>query len=298
MATLSCLDTRSGYVRWQTNMRRSLQFPALEMGELTGYCSSQHLVVLDTKTGEQVSCILLPRVMPVAPLVYSDGAVYGCSIGSRAFRMDLDTGRDVWGLQQANYVRALLEAPLCFKDAVVFVSLEEHGAVHAVRKDTGETLWDYVVGSDLTAPAAFGETVLVGSADRSLYALALKRDAKETEVTPKWQFTADGSLFEPVQVVGELGFLPCRHRGLHVLDLKDGKQKWFVAGQDVRLLARGKRRAYLGFGDRTIAVVDVENGKLIWQLLPERYTIFIPNLRTNMLYLASPEGAVIALKER
>ena len=83
-----------------------------------------------------------------------------------------------------------------------------------------------------------------------------------------------------------------------VKSLAEGERKWWAAGDRVRLLAMGKRRAYLSFGDESIVAVDAETGKPVWQLVPEDYTLFVSNLNSSVLYLASPGGHLIALKEK
>ena len=313
LATLTCVDTRTGWVKWRTQMRRSLRLPPVEMGDQIAYVTRNYLVILDAETGERSErAIRLPNVNPITSLIYRAGSVYGCSDDNRVFKVNLEMAQNIMPVGKAKHLNPLLYRPVCMGDNVIYVSEDYGGALHCVHDLTGEPNPDWPPGGRvaveayLTAPISVGkDQVLVAASNGYLYAFNALNGRQ------MWRFAAEKPLSDAPQVVGgKFAFQPCKGHGLYVLDLtkKDKrvtdlaergelKLKWWVSGEQVRLLTMGKRRVYLTFGGQTIVAADAETGERIWQLVPEEYTIPIPNLKSSVIYLASPEGNLVALEE-
>ena len=319
LATLTCVDTRTGWVEWRTQMRRPLRMPPVEMGDQIAYVTRNYLVILDAETGERKKSIRLPDVNPVTPLVYRAGSVYGCADDNRVFKVNLEMAQNIMPVGKAKHLNPLLYRPVCLGDHIIYVSEDGGGSLHCVHDLTGEPNPDWhtsdkrsspgrmAVGAYLAAPISVGKNqVLVAASDGRLYAFS------PITGTEMWHFAAEKPLNDAPQVVGgKFVFQTCKGHGLYVLDiskkdkrLKDPaekgelKFKWRVLGDNIRLLAMGKRRAYLTFDRQTIVAADAETGEFIWQLVPTKYTIPVPNLKSSVIYLVSPEGSMLALQER
>ena len=319
MATLTCIDARTGWVKWRAQMRRPLRIPPVEMGDRIAYVTRNYLVILDAETGERKRTLRLPDVNPITPLAYRAGSLYGCSDDNRVFKVDLEKAQNIMPVGKAKHLNPLLYRPLWLGDHIIYTSEDDGGTLHCVHNLLGDPndAWNssdernfpgrVVIQAYLTAPISGGENqVLVSASNGRLYAF---NAANGREL---WHFTADKPLSDAPRVVGDkIAFQPCKGYGLYVLDItKKGKGvtdpaergelklKWRVLGEDIELLALGKRRVYLTFGGQTIVAADAETGERIWQLVPERYTIPIPNQESSIIYLASPEGDLIALAER
>jgi len=290
-ATLNCVDLDTGWVRWTVDLRHPLMFPPFEMAGASAYPQRSHVFVVNDKDETKNHTLRLPNLMPSAPLAYRKGFLVGCSTDDRLFKVDVHAGRSPWPLGRGQHLNSVLHRPVLSQGNIIYTSEDDGGTLHCADEGTGLEVWSRVQGCGLTRPVLVGGTVLLGTSNGFLIAY----DAKTGKV--RWEFVSAKSLLDAPQVAGQTVFQPCRRYGIYAIDMKTGKEKWWADGDQVRLLAMGKRLAYLGFNEKTIIAVDAEKGEPRWQLVPEAYTIFTTNTRSSMVYLASPTGDLIALKE-
>jgi outer membrane protein assembly factor BamB len=77
-----------------------------------------------------------------AGVAYRDGSVYFGSCDGRFYRVNAETGKEVWSYETPRSLGVITEissAPLCTEDAVYFGSFD--GYLYSLKRDTGELKW-------------------------------------------------------------------------------------------------------------------------------------------------------------
>jgi outer membrane protein assembly factor BamB len=97
---------------------------------------------------------------------YRDGSVFFGSSGGRFYRVDAETGKEIWSYQIPGALgtnAAIYCTPLCTKDAVYFNSFDGH--LYCLKIATGELKWRFqpVAGSEVDLSLATdGQRIVLG----------------------------------------------------------------------------------------------------------------------------------------
>jgi eukaryotic-like serine/threonine-protein kinase len=100
-----------------------------------------------------------------AGAAYRDGSVFFGSCDGRFYRVNAESGKEVWSYQtprSPGASAAIYSAPLCTEDAVYFGSMD--GYLYCLRVDNGQLKWRIqpVEGSQITSsPLTDGRLIVV-----------------------------------------------------------------------------------------------------------------------------------------
>lgn len=168
-------------------------------------------------------------------------------------------------------------------------------SVAALDGNNGKLLWGYQTGDHIAGyPALSGDTVYVGSSDRSLYALDTHNGY------PRWRFATGGAIRGSAAVGGGLVYVGSRDHKLYALNAKTGKLVWqFSAGKPIDTtpaLAGG--RVYVGSWDRRLYALDAKTGKPIWSFTAQGpFASSSPVVSQGVVYIGSWDQTLYALDD-
>lgn len=255
---LYAIDVKSGAVKWQFTAEKPLFDPPQVVGGRTVFLPCrQHGIYA-------ITLVKIPVALSVEHVV--DWLGFCSNLNRDRREEEPNPGKRIW---------ELLPKPI---QTVVAVGAQEGKLNKGRRSEIVEALNKVLKQKDFYQEESFPDAVVPEKAKQ-----LLRRDRDRlsaADVQKLNRFLLEAAY--PQEVVKSLA---------------EGERKWWAAGERVRLLAMGKRRAYLGFNEESIVAVDAETGKPVWQLVPEKHTLFTSNLRSSILYLASPQGDLVALKE-
>lgn len=97
---------------------------------------------------------------------------------------------------------------------------------------------------------------------------AREESALDEHLVPAWTVQTDGAINHPPLIVGNVVILAPSGAPLLALDLETGAAKWNFAppgGVWDRAYASDGKRVFVGVKGGSLAVLDVSNGKILWQ---------------------------------
>ncbi|NOH79041.1 outer membrane protein assembly factor BamB [Vibrio sp. RE86] len=152
----------------------------------------------------------------------------------------------------------------------VFVASRD-GIVKALDQETGKTLWESEVESDVSArlsggiTAAYGQ-IFIGSENGRV--LAFDEETGEQ----KWMSEVDGEVLTAPAVDSNLVIVHTNSGMLIALDQVTGESKWTISTEVPNLTLRGSSTpvaasggVFWGTANGRLAAAIVERGQLIWQ---------------------------------
>jgi outer membrane protein assembly factor BamB len=161
-------------------------------------------------------------------------------------------------------------------DTRVYVGTNR-GAVYAVHRRTGQSLWKWTgaTNSILTAPAVGVGRVYVESSDNNVYGLAAATGGRIWTFTrpdgslgysgPVFLRDADPALASPSRIKGDALFV-CGETTAYRLDPATGKEVWhaYVGGKSLATPAVGAGRIYVGGDGIGLTAFSAADGKPLW----------------------------------
>lgn len=197
-----------------------------------------------------------------------------------------------------------------FDDKKIYITNAD-GRVRAIAADTGLTLWDNHVGTEVTGATAVGDgLVLVGTRKGEVVAL----DAADG--TPRWRGKASSEVQAPPAIRKGVVVVQAVDGRISGLSASDGKRLWTFDRSEPALSLRGTSTPMIaadfvltGFGNGKIVALQLKDGKLIWE-----QTVAQPRGRNeiermvdvdaplllwgDMLFAVAYQGKVIAVDTR
>ncbi len=211
------------------------------------------------------------------------GVVYFGSADGLLYALDARTGALLWKHDAGAPVGG---APLVSGSEVVFTDRDNR--VHAVDRASGEPLWTVETGSDLPlswgyegwdyllpSPALSGDTLLAGSGDGHLYALAL------SDGRVLWRFPTEGRIRGTPAVRDGVAYVGSGDGFVYGVSLDTGREVWRFETAGTRLDAAdfGFDRTqiqgspavsggtlYVGSRDASLYAVELSTGEARWTL--------------------------------
>jgi outer membrane protein assembly factor BamB len=217
------------------------------------------------------------------------------SLGGRIAK--IDTTREYsptrWELMTSAGVSA---APVYF-NAAVFAAGED-GSVYAVNEDR-QPIWslpNFVFRTDgriLADLRVDDYGVYVASTDSKLYCL----DRVNGKI--RWQYFAGTPLLDAPLVTNDSVYQYVPNAGLTAIDKSTGefirKARW-VAPDARQFLAADEKYVYVSLKDHRIAALDKATGEIKFTSERTDLTIFAANTKTGVIYAATTDGLVLAVK--
>lgn len=246
---------------------------------------------------------------------YSDGVVYAAERHGLLIAHDIETGKRIWQRDLGGKKRyfehfprgdsaRLTAGPVVVNDRIYLSS--ENGAVYALDKSNGETIWrTQVKGEVMTAPTIGEGFVVVHLSNGFLVAL------RENDGVQQWSFEEDTSLLSLRSVSHPMitsgGVVVGTSTGkLQVLLLESGRLAWEeriaspsgssdlerMTDVDGTPLIVGDIVYISGYNGETVAI-ELRSGDVLWKR--DHASASAPILVRNRLVLVNQESHVVAL---
>jgi outer membrane protein assembly factor BamB len=180
--------------------------------------------------------------------------------------------------------------PLSTGRAVAFGSRD--GSIYSVFLDDGTLQFQFETDAPIRAPITRNEDALfVASEDARLFCV----DQQSGRL--RWQFVTGTPVRNVPVVIGPRVFAETSGSGLACVAVASGRLLWRNA-QATGVIAASEERVYASDSLGNVLVLSAEDGvtsaSLPLRALPHR----VHNDRTDRLFLATPRGLVVALRER
>jgi len=185
---------------------------------------------------------------------------------------------------------AVLERPGL--PAVLFVGCSD-GKVYALDAELGDRLWESAVSDDKIwgTPTASGDTVYIGSFDKTLFAMNVSDGAV------RWEFATEGSIVSKPLVYQDTVIFGSFDRSLYAVNTADGSLKWQFTGKNwfwsEPVLYNGK--LYVGCLDKFIYVIDPSTGAKIAEHEVDTALASTPVVVGDSVIFASEQGIIYAM---
>jgi outer membrane protein assembly factor BamB len=314
-ANFHVYDAESGRELWTANlgMATATAQPASVNSRLVFVTSGTQLFALDRQTGRFVWTADL-RALPTSPTACDEQQVMvGLSNGKLASYVLYDPSdkrkvlyhepREWWNWQTSR--GALTSRPLPAQQFVAFGGQDGklYVALSALPADLIPVmLYRVATAGEIAAPlGAYGtRTVLVPSGDDNVYAV----DLFGASVT--WVYPSGAPVMQEPLVADDDVYAVNTAGLLTSLDARTGTQHWTTSTHGGRLISVGAKRVYLESYDDDLFIVDRGTGQMLAdprataqraRLNLREYTIGLTNSQNDRLYMATPSGLVICLRE-
>ncbi|QDU64406.1 outer membrane biogenesis protein BamB [Planctomycetes bacterium Pan216] len=293
---LHCVDANTGQHLWTTKVSRSgypVNRPTVAEDRIF-VASGVELLELDRSTGRVLHRKPLQSFTTAGPALA--GNVLFCETADHrmsAFNLKpTETYKftrwpRLWFFQAKS---DLFCAPVVRQNVVALLTGE--GTLYAFAGGQRRLLYRYVTGSPTRSPlASFKDMAYFGSDNTSVYALDL---AKQGETV--WRYRASYPVEQKVLALEKDVFIVPVSSGLHCVDAQTGEARW-VNPEMTRVLGASPDRvfAYDRAGD--LAILSREDGRTIGTLPLADFTVPVDNQHNDRLYMATPDGVVICLRE-
>jgi len=286
---VTLMESSSGANRWSNDLAdRLTRFVGNVRRGNRLYCSSDNeLYVLDHATGEILDRQSLDLVVDTKPVIASNVAVYGTSIG-QALGHSLVTRLKAWAYQLEGSISA---RPTRIGNLVGVVS--QGGSAIVLDPQTGSSMTRARIYDGLeNRPVSSDDAMFVASLDQSIYAIS----ARGGDII--WRYRTEYPIrSQPVYHDGVL-YCTVPREGFVAFDSATGDVLWRAA--DVAGRAIGIRAGRLLVWDgQQCAALDPDNGDLLASAtLPGVQEIETTSFVDGELFTISPDGIVAKFTTR
>ena len=166
------------------------------------------------------------------------------------------------------------------------------GSLYAVGALERDLTWQFETSAPITAPlAATNDSLILASEDYFVY--CLNRD----NGLVRWEFASGYPIRKaPVVIGNDLYIMPDRG-GVFNLVLRTGEEKWERPGI-TDLLAATKSRLFGSDVTGNIVLLQRSTGRPLGTLPLKPFSVRLQNDRTDRLFMATPSGLVVCLREQ
>lgn len=256
---------------------------------------------LNKFTGELLWQIELPHHPSTAPEVDSDHVYLGMVDGS-VYCYSLEKIRQLWqsnrlprwsntaSLWRHKAPREITGTPISNGRTVTFASLD--GTVYCVSALDHKLIFQFETDAPIDTPLGRGADALyVAAQDTRLYCLNANNGAR------RWSFTAGIPIRQQPWVIGGNVYVAPHQDGLYCLSTTSGITRWHQP-QAMQFLASNNSYVCAADSIGDVLLLSHEDGSIVGRLRLRGLSQRIPNERTDRLYLGTPDGLVVCLRER
>lgn len=244
---------------WEAPLGGVVGSPALTARLVLVPVADGRLVFLDRTSGRPLHELRVGSALESSPAL-SAGRLYLGTDDGEVVAVDLASGREVFRTKVGKLVRS---SPLAADGRLLVgvVDGKAAGAVVALDEKTGKLLWRRKLAAVFSSPALAGSSVLVGSDDGSLYALALETGALV------WSHPLGGRVRATPAVAGDIAVVGDFEGRLAAVRVADGTRVWMrEVGQPVYSSAcRAGTVCVVGCHDGQVYGIALASGEPVFQ---------------------------------
>ncbi len=297
-AGLYAYDAESGRFLWGVNLgeRSSHALPVSANSREIFATAGETLFAIDRASGKIAWSRNLDSIPSSGTAASEDLVVVGLSSGKLATFGT--SNRDPGFVWQTG--GPLTSQPILAGPVVAFASQDDR--VYVSVQDPPKLIYRYLTGGPISASLAThgARTLIVPSEDNNLYAIDLfTGDTRWTQTT--------GSAINQQPLVTSDEVFSINSRGkLDCVEAESGRRLWTLETGGGRLLAVAESKVFLMTGFNDLFVVDRRTGRMVADpravfegagLNLREYTVTPTNSLTGRLYLGTPSGLVLCLRE-
>lgn len=286
------MDAYTGVIRWLRPITRStyhVRRPCHAGGRVV-FVTATDIQVYDRRSGDPVARSRLR--FPPGTAGVSDGTrIFIGGLDRRLYAFDVETQFLDW--------RIITDGPIVSAPALhgehVFAA-NDGGTLYACTRKNKLFHWDARTYGPVAADLVADERgVFVASRDQSLYLF----DVNYGQL--RWQVRFSGPLHEAPVVSRELAFQYCPDDGLVAVELTQvgiaERVRWKLPGGRTALTIADKL-AYVLSKEETLLAVQLQDGAVAHTIAAPGFTLGMPAIKTQTLFVASPDGRVFCARPR
>ncbi|WP_437185811.1 PQQ-binding-like beta-propeller repeat protein [Planctomicrobium sp. SH668] len=192
----------------------------------------------------------------------------------------------LWNFQAPERI---VSTPVSFRDDVIFASAR--GEIYSLKKSNKELNYQIELNTPLRTQLGFSsDRMLVCDARARM--LCLEKASGRT----LWTFAGGAPIQKRPIISGANVFVVPHRKGLTALNSATGVTEWNNPLAST-FLAATDNRVYASDDSNNLLILDRSNGKLVGSLSLRDFSVRVTNDRTDRIFLSSPGGTVIALRE-
>jgi len=177
---------------------------------------------------------------------------------------------------------------------VVYITSDD-GMLHAINLADGVKLWTVALGGKMNTPVVSGNTLYVGGANSSVFAVDLSTHKVQ------WSYRLSQNVNAPLSITGNILLVPCQDGILSALDIITRKPVWqFETKNSLSggvAVSRKDGVVYFGSEDGYLYAVNLSNGKELWKYKTKNRIRSIPAIGNDIVYIGSDDGCLYAVEK-
>jgi outer membrane protein assembly factor BamB len=304
---ITALDSRTGAQRWAQLLARidTPQFPLISNSNTVLVNAGMSMFAVDKWSGSELWNVNLPEQVSTSPTMDEERAFLATGSGS-VYAFDLAKVHELysqnrlpaWGFQARLWrhktSKAIRFSPLSYDGQITFAS--ETKTIYSVNAADDSLVYQMETPQTVTAPMVrSGDKLFVATGDQRLYCLNAQRG------TTIWIFIARAEIPDAPSLINHRCYVSPNDGSLHCVNMDTGVELWEQHGAKHVLAVT---QDYVISEDNLGNVLllspnEAENEVRIVAKIPMRdFSIRTENELTDRVYLATPSGLVICLKEK
>lgn len=301
--TVTAFDAESGKRIWSVQLgnRDEPIFPGVSNDQHFLAVSGLTLYCMERFNGKVLWELTLPVMPSVGPSVDDQHIYFGAldgSIYSFEIRKIDELSRQrllpQWSYQAMRWryrtSKEITTKAYSTGRLVNFASRD--GSLYAVGALERDLTWQFETSAPITAPlAATSDSLILASEDYFVYCLN-----RENGLV-RWEFASGNPIRKaPVVIEEDLYIMPDRG-GLFSLAIRSGDEKWERPGVS-DFIGATKSRLFCSDETGNIVLLQRSTGRPLGTLPLRPFSVRLQNDRTDRLFLATPSGLVVCLREQ
>lgn len=301
--TVTAFDAESGKRLWSVQLgnRDEPIFPGVSNDKHFLAVSGLTLYCMERFSGKVLWELTLPVMPSVGPSVDDQHIYFGAldgSIYSFEIRKIDELSRQrllpQWSYQAMRWryrtSKEITTKAYSTGRLVNFASRD--GSLYAVGALERDLTWQFETSAPITAPlAATSDSLILASEDYFVYCLN-----RENGLV-RWEFASGNPIRKaPIVIEEDLYIMPDRG-GLFSLAIRSGDEKWERPGVS-DFIGATKSRLFCSDETGNVVLLQRSTGRPLGTLPLRPFSVRLQNDRTDRLFLATPSGLVVCLREQ
>ena len=302
---ITAFDAETGRKTWSTLVGRPNQqsfIPASNAGQLL-VTVGMNLFSVDKKSGDVLWELKLPK-HPSAPPAVDDEQVYLGMVDGSVFAFDLRVTQQLhdqrrlpefshlaqmWRYQTPSEI---VSPPISTGRSVCFAS--SSGSFYSVSAKGQKLIFQFETDAKIKTPLGRNENSILLAAENSRM-FCLNQDNGQF----RWAFTSAHAIRQQPRFFGSRVYVTPETVGTYALSADSGSPIWPSPQEQARqILMVGQSRVYAFNAQKQIVILESSDGAIVGRLPYRQFTKTQTNDRTDRMFLTTPQGLVVCLKEQ
>jgi len=299
---LTAFDAETGERLWSRLLGapEAPSFPVATNSNQLLLATGMNLYALDKFNGRLLWRLNLPTHPSTGPEIDEVQAFIGALDGT-AYAFDLAMIRQlfqdqllpefsnltvVWRYRAGGPITS---PPVAAGGRVNFAS--EDGSLYSVNLDDGNLRFQFQTNGPIQAPIGRNQDALFVASDDVRFFCINQIDGKL-----RWTFVSGLPILKKPQIVGQQVFVAPERSGITALTVDRGKVMWRQT-HATEFLAASSQSVYASDDTGNLLILSRYDGSMTGALPLREMSVRVNNDRTDRVYMATPQGTVLCLRE-